>query len=102
MFGDDEAIERDVKSGAVSLFEWNGSLLTVIEKRGPEMVICCCIGKGVALHLSEFYQMARRNHCDAILFHTRRRGLARIGRKYRPVAIGKDCHNQTIYKIEVR
>lgn len=102
MLGDDALIEQDVKAGKLALMEWGGSLLTVIEKRGPLMVICCAAGGNLAAYLNSLYRLAKRNDCRVIQFHSKRKGLARMAKRFNPVQVGRDEHNQIIYQIGVR
>lgn len=101
MLGDDAQIEKEVRAGRLALLLWGRTVLTVVERHGAELVICCAVGKGIAPYFSDFIELARRNRCSSIRFHSQRPGLARMAAKFKPVVIGHDHHGQTIYRVAV-
>jgi len=85
-FGDEEdAILADCESGRAVAWEvvGHGVVITRIE-RGPsgrELVLVAGAGKGMALVLEGFREIARNNNIETIRIHSARRGMWRMLRK---------------------
>lgn len=94
-FGDDaELIINQIKSGVAELFSV-GNAFFVTRLEDDELVIVALAGENLPSAATEIFNAAQKVGCQSIRFHTKRKGLARMLKGFKPNYV------ETVYRVEV-
>lgn len=91
---DADFIKAQIKSGEAELFRV-GRAFFVTRLEGDELVIVSLAGENLAVASNIIFDAAQKVGCKSIRFHTKRKGLARMLKQFKPKYV------ETIYRIEV-
>lgn len=90
-------IREGINLGALEAYRlWDGAAYMVTRLEGRTLTCCCYRGERVAEALAWVLERGPLLGFDRVIFHTRRKGLARLLRDFEPAQL------ETIYEIPVK
>lgn len=97
-FGHDyEALVRGVNAGALELWRlWDGEAWAITRVEAGVLTCCCYQGRDARAWMQWLMQQGRRMGLSAIVFYTKRRGLARMFKEY------GFLEQETVYRAPVQ
>lgn len=91
---DAEFIINQIQSGVAELFSVDNAFF-VTRLEDTELVIVALAGENLATAATEIFNAAQKIGCQSIRFHTKRKGLARMLKSFKPSYV------ETVYRVEV-
>ena len=87
-------IKHQINQGVAELFRVdNAFFVTRLEDK--ELVIVALAGQNLDQAAQEIFTAAQKVGCQSIRFHTKRQGLARMLKQFKPTYV------ETVYRVEV-
>lgn len=94
---DAEEIREGIEAGWLEAYRlFDGRAYMVTRTEGRTLTCCCYRGERVAEAVAWVLERAPRIGVDRIVFHTRRPGLARLLRQFKPALL------ETVFEIPAR
>jgi hypothetical protein len=88
---DADVIKNQLSSGVAELFKVHSAFF-VTRLENTELVIVALAGENLALAAQVIFDSAKAVGCQSIRIHTKRKGLARMLKKFKPE------HVETVYR----